>query len=113
MTVCALRIGPVWIADRDALHAPETFGLTDVSFHRRIAAVARKPNIEGLEEAMLGRLIGQLLTAGREPAVREAARAQHRRIHEAIVAREPDAAETAMRLHLADVSANAWRARAA
>lgn len=105
------RIALAWEANRAALRDPGAFARTDVAFHNEIAAVAGNPIIAALADAMLGWLTEQRLSTGARIAVRERTVEEHRCILAAIVAREPDAADRAMRDHLASVSETYWARR--
>jgi DNA-binding FadR family transcriptional regulator len=107
--LAAVRASPLDIAriQRAALAAEGDAGSQDLSFHKAIAAGARNNLAAGLY--FLLREIGRdaRLKLGRNAPVcpkRLLQRnAEHRAIADAIAARDADAAERAMRIHLANV----------
>lgn len=107
--LAAVRASPLDIAriEKAAIAAEGDAGANDLAFHKAIAAGARNGLASGLYR--LVREIGRdaRLKLGRNAPVcpkRLAQRnAEHRAIAAAIAARDPEAAERAMRLHLANV----------
>jgi GntR family transcriptional repressor for pyruvate dehydrogenase complex len=97
-----------WEENRALCHDPEAFIPSDIHFHYVIARFAGDAAILAIHEAM-----GTWLRGQREVSLRAAPHADrtvraHRRILEAIEARDPDAAEEAMRSHLAEGWAEYW-----
>jgi GntR family transcriptional regulator, sialic acid-inducible nan operon repressor len=72
----------------------------DVAFHYGLATVARNYIFTTLLEAVVGWLAERAGPAAATAAAREAAHAGHRRVYEAVAARDPEAAGRAMRAHL-------------
>ena len=96
-----------------ALGNAETFIATDVAFHFVLAQIARNPIFTSLHAAIAAWLKEQRATSVHQPSSPQRACKAHGRIYEAIAARDPDAAETAMRKHLEEVSRFYWQARRA
>lgn len=72
----------------------------DASFHIAIAAASGNPLIVKLIEDLRGILEEHSLVLARVPHRRKEASVEHRRIYEAIVRRDPEAAAAAMEAHL-------------
>ena len=87
------------------------FERTDVAFHFVFAQIPRNPIFTVLHQAMVGWLTEQRSVTLREPGAEAHAAESHRRIFEAVVARDPDRAGREMRAHLQDVARRYWRAR--
>lgn len=87
----------------------EDFIISDVAFHYCIGAFAGDPAILAIHAAVNDWLVHQRAVAGREPGESRNATAAHTRIYAAIAARDPDAAEQAMRDHLAEGWAAYWK----
>ena len=108
---------PEFIADlRDAhrdniasVSKAELFIPSDVNFHYVIGAFAGDPAILAIHAAVNDWLLHQREVAGKEPGERERAAEAHGRILWAIEARDPDAAEAAMRAHLQSGWASYWK----
>jgi GntR family transcriptional repressor for pyruvate dehydrogenase complex len=98
-------------ANYDSLNDPISFEATDVAFHCVLATIARNPIFIAIHEAMVEWLREQRHVALRVPNANKAAYRSHKRIFDAVVARDPDAAEEAMRSHLLDVSRKYWKVR--
>jgi DNA-binding FadR family transcriptional regulator len=97
-----------WEENRALSQDPEAFIPSDVHFHYVIARFAGDAAILAIHEAM-----GTWLRGQREVSLRAAPHADrtvraHRSILDAIEARDPDAAEDAMRSHLAEGWAEYW-----
>jgi DNA-binding FadR family transcriptional regulator len=94
-----------------ALGDDAQFVETDVAFHYAIVRIIGSPLIDAVHTALVAWLREQR-TASIAPggSARAAARA-HGAIFEAIAAHDVDAAETAMRDHLAEVERFYWKAR--
>ncbi len=94
-----------------ALGDEAQFVETDVTFHFAIVRITGSPLVEAMHTALVAWLREQR-TASIAPrgSARAAARA-HRIIFAAVAARDPDAAERAMRDHLAEVERFYWKAR--
>jgi GntR family transcriptional repressor for pyruvate dehydrogenase complex len=86
--------------NRAALNSPRRFEETDVAFHLALANTAHNPLFLVIHDAMFEWLYSQrtvtLSVAGQAAVALRA----HERITDAILARDPEAAETAMRDHL-------------
>ncbi len=78
----------------------EEFVGRDIAFHRQIAALTGNPIYTATLEAMLTWLSAYYRTLVRAPGAEGLTLAEHQRIYEAIAARDPAAAEAAMRDHL-------------
>jgi DNA-binding FadR family transcriptional regulator len=78
----------------------EGFIQTDVAFHFVFAEIIRNPTFVALHHAMSTWLLQQRQIALLEPGEDQKGYDAHRRIYDAVVSREPDAAEAAMRHHL-------------
>ena len=87
------------------------FEATDVAFHCVLAAIARNPIFIAIHEAMVAWLREQRHVALQVPNANKAAYRSHKKIFDAVAARNPDAAEDAMRSHLLDVSRKYWKIR--
>jgi GntR family transcriptional repressor for pyruvate dehydrogenase complex len=84
------------------------FSASDVQFHYVIARFAGEPAILSIHEVISRWLTEQREVALREPGMMDLALDHHARILAAIEARDADAAEAAMRTHLAAVQASYW-----
>jgi len=86
--------------NRAALNSPRRFEETDVAFHLALANTAHNPLFLVIHDAMFEWLYSQrtvtLSVAGQAHVALQA----HERINDAIIARDPEAAEAAMRAHL-------------
>ena len=99
-------------ANRKAIDQPETFVRTDIFFHFILAKISGNPIFTSLHAAIAEWLMEQRATAARaEKASMRRAYNAHKRIHAAIVARDPDAAEAAMRSHLDRVRKFYWKVK--
>lgn len=87
------------------------FERTDVAFHYVFAQIARNPIFTALHQAMIGWLTEQRNVTLREPGAEAHAAESHRRIFEAVIARDPERAAREMRAHLQAVARFYWRAR--
>jgi DNA-binding FadR family transcriptional regulator len=82
---------------------------SDIEFHYRIAQMANNPVLTALHTALGEWLREQRTTSVKATNSRRNAHLAHRRIYEAIVARDPDRAAEAMRAHLEEVEAFYWQ----
>lgn len=89
----------------------EAFIESDVAFHFAVASIAGNPLFTALHGALIDWLREQRASSIAPDGSDRAAVAAHARIADAIAARDPDAAEAAMRAHLDEVVAFYWRAR--
>jgi GntR family transcriptional regulator, sialic acid-inducible nan operon repressor len=100
-------------ANRQAIEDLPRFERTDVDFHYVLAIIPRNPIFPAIHAAMVEWLVQQrhvtLTWPGRKGTAQQAYDA-HRAIFEAIVARDADRAEQAMREHLATVANVYWEA---
>jgi GntR family transcriptional regulator, sialic acid-inducible nan operon repressor len=78
----------------------EAFIRTDVAFHFAFAEITKNPAFVALHDAMSTWLLQQRRIALQEPDEDRRGYDAHESIYEAVVARDPDAAERAMREHL-------------
>ena len=100
------------LAENEAARGDLTrFERTDVAFHYVFAQIPRNPIFTALHQAMVGWLTEQRSVTLREPGAEAQAAESHRRIFEAVVARDPDRAEREMRAHLREVARSYWRTR--
>jgi DNA-binding FadR family transcriptional regulator len=101
-------LGVALEANRKALNDPNEFARTDVLFHSRLAEIPNNPIFVALDKAFSDWLLAQ-----REQAMkvgsREVGLRQHELVLDAIVRRDPDAAEAAMSTHLQTVSKYYWQ----
>lgn len=97
------------VANQKALEDPVEFERTDVDFHYELALIAGNPIFSALHQATVGWLTQQRTISLLQPGALKAAYRFHARIFEAIARRDPDAAEEAMRAHLASVERYYWR----
>ncbi|MDF2621651.1 MAG: hypothetical protein K0S00_4310 [Xanthobacteraceae bacterium] len=103
------RIGGALERNRRALGDLEEFERSDVAFHFEIVLVARNPLFNGVHQAVVQWLTEQRDVSLQATRAKAEALAFHERIYEAIVAHDPDAAETAMQEHLQSVAAFYWQ----
>lgn len=100
--------------NKSAIGDLERFERTDVAFHYMLAVIAKNPIFTALHAAIIEWLVEQRHTTlswpGRKGTFKKAYEA-HKAIFEAIVLQDCDAAETAMRAHLAHVSKVYWEAK--
>lgn len=89
----------------------EEFSRTDDAFHFGIARVSHNSLVTALYNSVLAVLENQRHTSLKHPEAFDAATGCHRRIFEAIAARDPDRAEMEMRRHLGDVETYYWSVR--
>jgi DNA-binding FadR family transcriptional regulator len=87
------------------------FARTDDDFHFGVARISHNSLVTALYNSVLAVLENQRHTSLKHPQALEAATACHRRIFEAIAARDPDRAELEMRRHLGDVETYYWSVR--
>lgn len=87
-------------ANRRAGDDVDDFMRTDVAFHFVLACTMGNPAFLALHDAMSGWLREQRAVALGEPGEPGRGYAAHVHIHDAVTARDPDAAEAAMRAHL-------------
>ena len=88
------------LARMDEADDPARRNRLDASFHIAIARAAGNPLIVRLIEDLRGILEEHSLAVARAPYRRKAASVEHRKVYEAIVNRDPDAAAAAMEAHL-------------
>ncbi|WP_277188167.1 FCD domain-containing protein [Caballeronia sp. BR00000012568055] len=87
------------------------FATTDDAFHFGIASLSHNPLINALYRSVLSVLQDQRYTSLQHDDALGAAINCHRRIFDAIAARDPDRAEAEMRRHLTDVETYYWDIR--
>jgi GntR family transcriptional repressor for pyruvate dehydrogenase complex len=93
-----------------AIGQREKFIETDVAFHLTIASFTRNPVFIALHDAMSTWLRQQREISLDVPDQEQIAFAAHRKIFEAIAARDADAAEAAMAEHIVQLTASYWNA---
>ncbi|WP_059413722.1 transcriptional regulator NanR [Cupriavidus basilensis] len=106
-------LGQALEANRHALGNAAEFTRTDVEFHLAIARIPNNPIFLALHTAMARWLEEQRATSLQSAGAEQAAFRAHERIHAAIAAHQPDAAETAMLEHLREVESHYWAAKTA
>jgi DNA-binding FadR family transcriptional regulator len=94
------RIEEALVRNRESIGDLDAFIRTDVAFHYAFAKTMQNPAFLALHDAMSTWLHEQRRIALMEPDEDKAGYEAHKRIYEAVVKRDPDAAEEAMRLHL-------------
>ncbi len=99
-------------ANRKAIDNAALFTETDLNFHLAIARACDNPLFTGLHNAMLDWLADQRRVSRSAGAQAGTVYLEHKRIHDAIVRRDPAEAMSAMEVHLANVVRNYWRAQA-
>jgi GntR family transcriptional regulator, sialic acid-inducible nan operon repressor len=99
--------------NRAAIGQIDRFVATDIAFHYELARMARNPVFDALHDQMSAWLTNQRVVTLVEPGQEETAYQAHRAICEGVAARDPDAAEAAMRAHLEQLFSTYWRQRAA
>lgn len=104
-------LGEALAANRAAVGDLEAFATTDVAFHFAIAEIAANPIFTAIHRAMAEWLRDQRTTGLRVSGADRSAFRYHRRIFEAIRARDPDAADRTMGEHLAKVAGYYARGR--
>ena len=87
-------------ANEAAIPDAERFYETDVAFHAALYAVPRNPVFPATHRAFTAWLSGHWLRMPRSPERNRANHRSHRAILDAILERDPDAAEAALRAHL-------------
>jgi DNA-binding FadR family transcriptional regulator len=87
-------------ANRAAIGQPDTFYRTDVLFHGVLYRIPRNPIFPAIHKAYVQWLADYWRRLERSPDIDQLNHAGHRAIFEAIVARDPDEAEAALRRHL-------------
>jgi GntR family transcriptional regulator, sialic acid-inducible nan operon repressor len=97
--------------NREALGNADAFIASDVAFHYVLAEMPRNPIFTALHAAIAEWLQEQRATSVHEHGSPDAACRAHERIFQAVAARDPDAAERAMREHLDEVGRFYWQAR--
>ena len=97
-----------WTHNRQALDNLHAFERTDVGFHYVLAVIPRNPIFTAIHEAIVAWLTEQRSITLRTPGEQFVAYRAHEAIYEAIVARDPNRAERAMRAHLDQVAEPYW-----
>ncbi|MBH0238491.1 transcriptional regulator NanR [Methylobrevis albus] len=103
------RIGGALARNAKDVGNVEAFEKSDLAFHFEIVLVARNPLFNGVHQAVVQWLAEQREVSLKASRAKSNALAFHERIYEAIAARDPDAAETAMREHLESVANFYWQ----
>lgn len=97
--------------NQKAIGNRDEFTRTDVAFHLEIARIADNPIFLALHDQISDWLREQRIVTLAEPGQEVTACQAHKAILDAIVARDPDRAENAMRQHLQQLSETYWRLR--
>jgi len=87
------------------------FERTDVAFHYVLATIAKNPIFTAVHDALVEWLTRQRTMSLRVPGAEKGAAEAHRRVYEAVAARDPEAAARAMEDHLAEVAALVRRSK--
>jgi GntR family transcriptional repressor for pyruvate dehydrogenase complex len=95
-------------ANHAALGDRERFIATDIEFHLGVARMMHNPIVIALHGALSAWLRQQRAVSLASGGQEETAYRAHVRIHDAIAARDPEAAETAMREHLEQLEEAYW-----
>lgn len=103
------RISEALARNRESIGDRDAFIRTDVEFHYAFAVTMRNPAFLALHDAMSTWLREQRRIALMEPGEDQAGYDAHEQIYAAVAAHEPDAAEEAMRRHLASGYSAFWR----
>lgn len=90
-------------ANHASLGDAAAFERTDVEFHFELALISGNPIFSSLHQATVGWLTEQRTITLMQPGAMRAAYGYHRRVFEAIAARDADAAEAVMQSHLSSV----------
>ena len=96
-------------ANRKTIGNISEFIRTDVEFHFIFAKIMRNPAFVALHAAMSAWLLQQRQIALSEPGEDKRGHKAHARIFAAVKARDPDAAEKAMREHLSSGWVAFWK----
>lgn len=96
-------------ANKEAIGDAEAFARTDIAFHRIFAEIMRNSAFLVLHDAMSDWLREQRRIALLEKDEDKAGHRAHVKIYEAVAARDPDAAEKAMRDHLESGGRAFWK----
>jgi len=99
------RIGDILARNRRDLSDLAAFEKSDIAFHYEIVQTANNPLFNGVHQAVVQWLSEQRSVTLKLAPAKQKAFTFHERIYDAIAARDPDAAETAMREHLESVAA--------
>jgi len=100
------RLGQALAANEAAMGDQDAFIKTDVAFHFVLAERTGNAIIIAIHSAMQRWLYEQRVVAHRVPDIEPVSFAGHKAIAEAILARDPEAAERAMEAHLREVARN-------
>lgn len=92
-----------------ALGDPKSFEESDVRFHYVLATIPSNPIFTAVHSGIVDWLREQRTTSLKAQGADHAALAAHQRIFAAVAARDPEAAERAMREHLDEVADYYWR----
>jgi GntR family transcriptional regulator, sialic acid-inducible nan operon repressor len=97
--------------NRSAIEGSQkAFEHSDLMFHYALAMIAHNPIFTSLNHALNEWLAEQRSMSARAGATRIEVYQQHKAVHDAILARDPAAAQSAMEVHLAAVYRNYWKA---
>jgi DNA-binding FadR family transcriptional regulator len=96
-------------ANQQSLGDLAAFEKTDVAFHYVLAKIARNPIFTAMHQAIVEWLTEQRHVALRLHDAEKGAYRFHKRIFEAVSARDPEKAEAAMREHLESVANQYWK----
>lgn len=95
-------------ANKAAIGDRTRFIETDVAYHYTMAEMTQNPVFSALHDGMSSWLKQQRVITLDQPDQERIAFSAHQRIYKAIAARDPDAAEEAMRAHMLQLQAAYW-----
>jgi DNA-binding FadR family transcriptional regulator len=98
-------------ANSSARGDADRFERTDVAFHYMLVTIAKNPIFTAVHDALVEWLTSQRTLSLRVAGAEESALRSHRRIYEAVAAKEPGGAALVMSEHLKDVADLVRRAR--
>jgi len=99
------------LANRRAIGDDARFLQTDVAFHLAIATIPRNPIYLALHQAIVEWLVEQRNVSLRRAGTDKLAYESHRKIFEAVKARDDAAAGQAMRCHLDEIADRYWKVK--
>lgn len=106
-----VRLRAALDANKAALGDPKRFVDTDIDFHYAVVQLTRSRLLIAMHQAVFEWLREQRTSSIEPGGSSDAAYRAHERVFEAIEARDPDAAESAMLAHLDEVENYYWRSR--
>ncbi len=98
------RLGDALAANEAARGNARRFEQSDVAFHYVLACITGNPIFSAVHDALVEWLTSQRTVALRRPQAEPIALAGHRRILDAVAARDAEAAGQAMERHLEEIA---------